>query len=387
MKKICYMCLVFGILCTLCACNNIKIESNDMDKWLKNAELSKKETPRELYEKALKEDTLVIYSESTRVMDVKKSFEEKYTGLTVLVYDMRSTDLAAKLMSNNESRNYNCDIVLCSDNNGEISKKFLPKGIVAKYVPYDMKDKFYPDCNQDILTLMGEVEQVFYNPEVNKEVPIYNWWELTEEKYRGRVIFSNPLKSVTQMGLFCMMIKEEKQMRDAYYELYGKELELDVDENAGKVFIRMLMDNDAVVVNSSDEIIEKVGATDQTDPFLGIMVSSKIRMKEYGYDIAPIEELTPFVGTYSPNSIMIAGGSKNINAAKLFIRWIYGEVSGQGEGYKPYLTEGTWSARKDVKSASKLELEDMKLINLDTDYIYNTQKEFKDFWISLIKEN
>lgn len=52
-----------------------------------------KETPEELYEAALKEDTLVVYSTTTRIYKVKESFEAAYPGLTVEVYDTRAHDM------------------------------------------------------------------------------------------------------------------------------------------------------------------------------------------------------------------------------------------------------------------------------------------------------
>ena len=49
---------------------------------------------------------------------------------------------------------------------------------------------------------------------------------------------------------------------------------------------------------------------------------------------------------------MIAGGAKNINSAKLFIRWILGEADGNGEGGKPFLQEGAWPSRTDAHGGS-----------------------------------
>jgi iron(III) transport system substrate-binding protein len=137
------LCFMIVFLCTFCGKENIS-SVNKMDTWLKNANLTAAETADELYQKALKEDTLVVYSESSRVMDVKKSFEAKYPGLTVYVNDVRASDLINMLEKNYASNNYDCDIVLCSNNTGIISNELLPKGIVYKYVPYDFVDKITP---------------------------------------------------------------------------------------------------------------------------------------------------------------------------------------------------------------------------------------------------
>jgi iron(III) transport system substrate-binding protein len=387
MKKTFY---VIFLLCTIillitsCGKENI-LAVNKMDTWLNNSNLSAIETPDELYQKALQEDTLVVYSDSTRVMDVKKSFEKKYPGLTVYVHDMRASDLMNMLKKNYESNKFDCDVVLCSDNTGIISNELVPQGIVYKYVPYDFVDKITPSNNQDVLNLMGEIQLLFYNNEVYDHPPLHNWWELTEENFRGKVIMPNPLKSISNMGLISMIIKNEKMMEDSYYNLYGKKLPLKSSENAGEIFIQKLIENDLVLVNSGDEVIELVGTPNQTSPPIGFTVSSKIRKKDIGYCIEPVFDMEYFCGTYSPNSIMLAGGCMNINSSKLFIRWILGESDGQGEGYKPYLTDGTWSVRTDVKSQSALELEDIKTLNLDLNYIHMKSDYIIKFWQNLVR--
>ena len=45
---------------------------------------------KELYDKALEEGTIIVYTVSTRTVDVKESFEKEYPGLTVEVRDLRS---------------------------------------------------------------------------------------------------------------------------------------------------------------------------------------------------------------------------------------------------------------------------------------------------------
>lgn len=356
-----------------------------MGDWLNSANLTAVETPDELYNKALKENTLVVYSVSIRVMDVKKSFEAKYPGLTVYVNDVRASDLIDTLKRNYYSNNFDCDVVLCSNNTGIISNELLPKGIVYKYVPYDIANKINPSNNTDVLNLMGEIQLLFYNSEKYDHPPVHNWWELTEEKYRGKVVMINPLKSISNMGLICMIINNNKMMEESYFNLYGKKLTLNQNENAGVLFIKKLIENDLVLVNSGAEVIELVGTPNQVSPPVGITISSKIRKKDIGYCIEPIYDMDCFCGTYSPNSIMLAGGCKNINAAKLFIRWILGETDGQGEGYKPYLTDGTWSVRTDVHSKSNIELKDLKTLNLDLDYINNNIEYISKLWQSLLK--
>ena len=358
--------------------------SPEMEAWLATANLTAKEAPDELYEKALSEDTLVIYSNSTRLMDVKDSFEKQYPGLTVYVEDVRSVNLIETVSRNFNNKDYTCDIVFCDDN-GILSQEFVPKGILFKYVPYDISEKIMPESNRDLLSVVVELQQAFYNSEVYGSPPIHNWWELTEEKYKDKVVMPSPLKSNSSMGFYSMIIKNSEIMKKAYYDLYGKEIPLRPNETAGEAYWRMMFENGLCLVNSSDEVFEMVGTPGQTNPPIGIMISSKIRTRELGYEIQPIFDMDNFTGTYSSNCIMLAGGCKNINSAKLFIRWVLGESDGKGEGYKPYLQNGAWSVRTDVQSQSEVKLDEIKWLALDTKYIYENKKNTEEILQMFLK--
>lgn len=363
--------------------SRIQMDPNMKD-WLKTVNLDATESPEELYKKALEENTLVIYSSSTRMMDVKKSFEKHYPGLTVYVEDFRSFYLIDTLSKNFNKKDYRCDIVFCN-NDGIFLQEFLPRGVVFKYAPQDIAMKILPYNNQEMLPVVIELQQAFYNSEVYDAPPIHNWWELTEEKYKNKVVMPSPLKSISSMGFYSMILKNDDIMEQSYYNLYGKQLSLQSGETAGEAFWRMMFENGLILVNSSDEVFDMVGTPGQTDPPIGIMISSKIRMRDLGYEIKPIFDMDSFSGVYSSNNIMIAGGSKNLNSAKLFIRWILGETDGQGEGNKPYLQNGAWSVRSDVTSQSEKKLDDIEYLDLDIKYMYDHQgsaKKLLDKYIS-----
>ena len=357
--------------------------STEIEAWREAANLNAEETSTQLYRKALDEETLIIYSNSTRIMDVKESFEKQYPGLTVYVEDIRSVDLVEKLSGNISAGAALCDIVFCDDN-GQLSQELLPKGAIFSYVPYDMKKNIPLTESQELLPVVIELQQAFYNSRLYQSPPIHNWWELTEEKYRNKVVMPSPFKSIASKGFFSMILKNSEVMEKSYHNLYGKAVPKLPDETAGQAFWRLMFENGLILVNSSDEVYEMVGAPSQSDPPIGIMISSKIRMKSLGYEIQPIFDMDGFSGVFSSNNIMLAGGCKNINSAKLFIRWILGESDGQGEGYKPYLQDGTWSARTDVQSQSDKQLNQIEYLNLDTKYIYDNQEGINEFIKTLI---
>lgn len=159
----------------------------ELMKWLEDANLEAEETPAHLYEAALGEDTLVVYSTTTRIYKVKESFEAAYPGLTVEVYDTRAHDMVETLLNAYEKQDWSCDIVICSDDNASLTNELLPLRIVNKYVPYDIAPALREEANTELLYFVGEVEQLFYNTEVYEQCPIDNWWELTEPRWKDKV--------------------------------------------------------------------------------------------------------------------------------------------------------------------------------------------------------
>jgi iron(III) transport system substrate-binding protein len=256
---------------------------------------------------------------------------------------------------------------------------------VVKYVPYDIKDKILPGNNEDLLMLAGEAAVFSYNESYYPEPPISNWWELTEEKWRDMTYIPNPVRSMTTLAFFSTIIDNSDLMAQAYEDLYGRPLELPPGESAGREFVRRLMDNGVVRLNSSDEVAEVIGMPGSNSPAVGIMISSKTRLREIGYELINHYDMKPFCGVYTPINVMLAGGSRNINAAKLFIRWLLGETDGTGEGYRPYLQSGAWSVRSDVQDYTGVRLDELNLLDIDRRSLYENFNDVLAFWEELLE--
>ncbi len=384
MKRLIVLSLLFLVLLAGCA-GGTQPQSPRSEDWLAAANLTAEETPGQLYAAALEEEMLVVYSITSRAFDVAESFEAEYPGLKVQINDIRGGDLIEKLKNDFASGSVGCDVVLCGDNDGAVSQDLTENGILYKYAPYDIAEKLSPGNNDETLCFVGEAEMLFYNSSAFSQPPIGNWWELTEERWRGRVYMPSPFKSLSNTALMSMIIKNSDMMDEAYRERYGKPPDLLEDENAGEHFIRLLYENGVNLTNTADECVEFVGMSTAEEPALGIMISSKLRMRDVGYDIITATGLAPFSGLYTPNSVMIAGGAQNINAAKLFIRWLLGEADGKGEGNKPYLQNGTWPVRSDVRSATAFSYEEAGMIYLDRAYIYNNREDILAFLSGLLE--
>ena len=364
------------MLSTFAACG----KNAEEDVWLEKACLDKEETVEELYEKALQENVLVVYTVSTRATKTKEAFEEAYPGLCVEIRDLRSPDLVEEVEKNYSSGNSDCDVIICNDNSGEFKKRIADAGIAVPYLPSDIAAKMKDPESNPMGSFTYEAEMLFYNSAKYDECPIVNIWELADEKYKDRIYMPNPLHSFSTYAFCGGLICVEDELAKAYKDLYGSEPETG-GVSISDYFWESVSEN-IVLTNSSDEVLEALGSGSAD---FGIMVSSKLRFINLGYDMAPVYRLNPFCGCRTSYSAMIARNSENINSAKLFIRFLYGESDGSGEGYKPFSTGGTWSVRTDIPDGNDVPLDEMDLFVPDQDVLIKNRERLENFWTDVLE--
>ena len=383
-KKTALIICLYACLLMLAACGG-DTAKDAMSTWEKNAALGAEQSPKELYEAAKGEGILKIYTVSSRLFDVAESFQKQYPGLLVEVNYYRAEEMTEKIKQNHESESYDCDLLFITNGDGSLTEDLIPKKLAYRYVPYDIKDKLRTGGSEQYLSVLLEVPLLTYNEDYYEDTPVSNWWELTEEKWRGKLYITDPSKSMISYTLFSMFIKNSDKMEASYEAHFGKKFEASGSESAGEAFIRLLIENGLNVVNDSDDVANAVALPGSKSDAVGILNASKLRLRDQGYPLQVCYELDPFAGVINPANIMIAGGAKNINSAKLFIRWILGEADGTGEGGKPFLQEGAWPSRADVEGAATRKLEDMNVIYTDETYSSKNREAFLSFWNQFYK--
>lgn len=364
------------MLCITAACG----KTADEDAWLAGAALDKEETADELYEKALKEDVLVVYTVSTRATLTKEAFEKLYPGLCVEIRDLRSPNLVEEVEENYKNGLTDCDVIICNDNSGQFKERIVDTGIAYPYLPSDIAEKMKDPGSNDMGSFTYEADMLFYNSGIFDECPIENIWELADECYEGRIYMPNPLHSFSTYAFCGGVFEYSDELTCAYTDLYGIEPDTG-DEGIAEYFWKSVSKN-IVYTNSSDEVLEALGSGAAD---FGIMVSSKLRFMDLGYDMAPVYDLEPFCGCRTSFCAMIARNSDNINTAKLFIRFLYGETDGNIDGYRPFGTEGTWSVRTDIPDGSEVPLDEIDLFVPDQDYMIRNREYFEDFWAGILE--
>lgn len=375
------ICLFFIALTAFCGC--AAHSETKEDGWLESAGLDAVESPAELYEKALREDVLIVYTVSTRVAQSKDSFETTYPGLSVEVRDLRSPNLIEAVEENARSGASECDVVLCNDNSGDFKSRLVDTGLVLPYLPSDIEAHMKEGTTGEMVTFLSEAELLLYNSAKYEHCPIDNLWVLTDPVYKGRIFMPNPLRSFSTYAFCGACFQHNDELAAAYRDYTGEELSVPAGSCAAEIFWTQASKN-IIFTNSSDEVVE---ALRNGNADFGIGVSSKLRFKEIGYDMEAVYRLNPFSGCRTSFAVMIARNSKNVNTAKLFIRYLLGEADGQGDGYKPFCTAGTWSSRDDVSDGNPVPLSKIDLITPDQDRLIEDRQTMEAFWTNVLKDS
>lgn len=336
-----------------------------------------------LYELAKEEGKVVVYSVSSRIKTAASSFMEQYPGVVVEAYDMRMPAIIEKLEREAAAGVKNADVILGNDNGGSLTLEALPSGLVEGYIPSDMKDTISAAFKESpFFDFTVELVTLFYNNEVYAESPVKSWWDLTRPEWKGKILMPDPMSAPELLSLFGAFSLHADEMAADYQRVFGKPLVLNNSVDAGYEFMRRLLANDVVIVDSQGGAVKAIGAAGQTNPSLCIVVSSKLRERSTGLHIAIATELTPVVGMANPNSLIMVQDCPHPNAAKLLIRWIAGEKDGTGAGYDGFKVVGGWPTRYNGVNVSDQPLSDLKYWVDDRAYMYKNGLKLRDAWLA-----
>ncbi|GAA4830264.1 ABC transporter substrate-binding protein [Paenibacillus vulneris] len=356
------------------------------NEWAEKNGLNKTETVDELYAKAKQEGKVVVYSQSSRIKDVKATFEAKYPGVKVEAFNLSTNDIVEKVIREQAAGIYNADVIFVKDASGAVSTELTSKKLVHKYVPSDLSEKMvepYKSKSSGLVPYFS-LRAIFYNTDVYKTSPITNWWDLTLPEWKGKVLLNDPIDSADMMDLFLAMVQHADEMKQAYKDKFGKDIVLEGTENAGYEFIKRFLKNDPVLMKSSDEVVEAVGATSQGKPPIGIGASSKLRdVVEKNLNIAATYDVKPRISVVGPSYLYVADKAPNVNAAKLMIRWMAGEADGKSDGFKPFNVMGSWSTRTDNGRTDQLPIDKLHVWDYDSDFFYKNYVKFREFWLKM----
>ncbi|HOO39271.1 MAG TPA: ABC transporter substrate-binding protein [Deltaproteobacteria bacterium] len=340
-----------------------------------------------LYEAAKKEGEVNIYSYSSRVFKFGKTFEEKYPGIKVNGFDMDSPEIVTKVLAEQAAKNYVADVIFLKDPSTVINELYNKK-LLFNYVPSDLDALIPADYKEPLLVHHASVDAFIYNNEKMSSPPIKSLWDLTKPEWKGRVIFPDPQKMSEFVEVLATIVQHADEMAAEYKKVFGEDIKLSSGvENAGYEWILRLLNNDAIILGSTNSVAKAVGLSDQANPPVGFTAYSRLRDKEKNPNLKfeVIEDVSPVMGVATDVIVGIVNEAKHPNAAKLLIRWMMGDEKG-GQGYVPYYVLGNFPVRKDVPPPEGSKgLSDLKLWKADANFAWNNGQKVLDFWVANLK--
>lgn len=377
MKKLVAL-FLFSII-VLAACGNTQKNQKEDDT---SISFDTYESTEELYELAKKEGEVVVYSATSAAEKVGLAFEEAYPGVKATVTKVSDSDIYEKIKREHDSGINNADIIFGKGTNGSWSNDLLKNDYISEYKPEEiMKHIDEPYKSYQGLGLITETITIIYNTNHHDTPPITNWWDLTTDEWKSKVLLKDPLAAPDIQGLFMTMVRHSDEMEKAYEDKFGEPLVLNGTENAGYEFIKRLLDNDAILMSSMGDTVDAVADAQSDHSVVAIASTVKLRdVVQKGATIGINTTLQPKMSVPGTSRLFVTSNVKNIAATKLFVRFIAGDEDGNGEGFKPFNNPGTFAIRTDVKQDELLPpLSELNLWEEDEKYYFEHADEMRNF--------
>lgn len=287
-----------------------------------------------LIEAAKKEGSVLVYDSTGDIKKVAEAFTTKY-GIKAEGVKSDTQKTAEKLVREKDAGNVAVDLTLFSDG-PLLAGELLPRQVVYTWLPPDLI-KDIPEANRNPLLVLSKANVWVYNPKIYPNgCPVKNVWELTEEKWRGKVLMQDPLGKATVVQWLSQTTGHgAAPLAEAYQQHTGSALQAS-EKNAGWEWIKRLAKNKPVINSEDENIAAAVAAPQQTEGRIGMVSIAKFRDVEgKNYNMAVCEGISPWVGFSYPKYAAIATGTKHPNAAKLFVHFVMTQ-----EGIKHEMEEG-----------------------------------------------
>lgn len=359
------------------------IEKSKKTRWEKDARLGKYyssyENWRDIEIFARQEGEVVVYSNTPRIYDFIMPFYKKYS-IKPYPFELSNEEIFKKMKKEQDLGLYNVDLVLTSDS--AECNNWLSLGRVYSYTPRSVAKVLDEHAaGEDLAVQRYTAEVVLYNNENNPNgSPIDTWWDLTREKYKGKVAFKDPFSSATLMYLFSMMVYNAEDMELAYKEEFGEEyLNSKRDENAGFEFIKRLFENSPIITLDDETSAKLTGKRNSPDAPISIVSSSIMGMRNDSNLAFDVDwRLKPFGGVLVKNVMVIPFRAPNPNASKLLVKWLFGFT--EKSGYENYKVAGEWSVLKNVdKMPGQPFLKNLNFWVIDDEWLYENIHMVQDF--------
>lgn len=305
----------------------------------------------ELVAAAEEEGEVVVYSFTSRIATVAEEFREEYPEIDIIEHDISSSEQIERLASEHAAGADTADVAYVSDA-PVVYSQLIEEGVLFPYVPERMEGVLEEEYLEPLIVNRLSTKVLMYNEEAYPDgAPVDNLWELTDGQWEGRVVMVDPTGRGDYLDMLTEMVLRADEMEAAYEEWAGESIQLDEGvENAGYQFIADLYANDVILVSSTDDVNEAVGAVGQENPPVGFTTYSDRRDNEdEGWALQVANDVAPSPGIIFPTMLGLTAEPENPAAARLLIDFMMGDDSEDGgPAFEPFYVAGDYPTRSDL---------------------------------------
>ena len=354
------------------------------EEWLKANQLGPYDTGAQdwaaIEAAAIKEGTVLVYANTSKVEKAAEAFMEKYPGINVQAFDLGGDDVLLKTVEEQKAGAFTGDVWF-SSGGADLIGQVLPSGYVWRFVP-DSTAAYTPEQYQEPLLFSRFGTSIFaYNSELEETCPISNIWELTQPEWKGRFFIEDPLNDASTLSKLITIASKADVMKEAYVALYGTEPVLDADTpDAGWLWLKKFAQNGPTAEPGGDEVDSAFATPGMTDSYMALTSYSNMADVQEGIlAFNGCWDLVPVVGVQSQRYVGIINQAPHPNAAKLWIKYVT-----SAEGRDPWAKFGTFfpDTTYEVPEGQHT-LEEIQEITwfIDEQYAYDHMIEARDFYL------
>lgn len=356
----------------------------EQDAWLKANQLGPYDTGEQDWEAieaaAVKEGTLLVYANTSKVEKAAEGFMEKYPGIKVEAFDLGGDDVLMKTVEEQKAGAYTGDVWF-SSGGADLVGNVLPHNYVWRFVPDSTAAVTPEQYTQPLLMTRFGTSIFAYNSELNDSCPISNIWELTEPAWKGKFFIEDPMNDASTLSKLITIANHADEVAAAYKEYYGSDPVLDSDTpDAGWLWLKRFAQNGPIPEPGGDEVDSAFATPGMTDSYMALTSYSNMAdVKEGVLAFEPCWGLKPTVGIQSQSYAGIINQAPHPNAAKLWIKYVT-----SAEGRDPWAKFGTYfpDSTYEVPEGQK-SLDEIFSITwfISEQYAYDHMIEARDFYL------
>jgi iron(III) transport system substrate-binding protein len=291
---------------------------------------------------AAKKEGKVVWYTSTPIETAQKIARlfEGETGIKVEMFRSGGSAILRRFMQETQAGRTAVDVMTTSD--PAATAALARKGTFVAFKPKNF-DKIVEEGRDNdgnfvaqrlnLMTIYARSDKV-----AAADLP-KTWGDLTDAKYKGKLVMTDPSFTALQLTTVGMMSK-----------------------NLGWDFYEKLRRNDIMVVQGNQQVSDNIKRGERLIA-VGALDSYAAADRKAGH---PIVTILPADGTYViPAPTAVIKGSPNPNAAKLLAEFMIGDAA-----QKVLSTDGSYAARIDIPPPDGgVALDKVKVIPVDYDYI------------------